>query len=71
MFVLRIAPSTGAEVLTHLKSIRATALIPVIALTGQPSPGGDELQGLDGWIEKPFDIDVLLEHIGRLAERQG
>lgn len=61
-------PSSGAEVLVQLRDDPATSCIPVIALTGQRSPDGDVLHGFDDWIEKPFDIHVLLEHVGRLAE---
>ena len=66
-----IPPSSGGVLLERLKDDRATRHIPIIALTGQPPPVGDGHEGLDGWIEKPFDLDVLLEQIGRLAERQG
>ena len=45
---------------------RAIADIPVIALSGH---GGLELQAqamkLDGWLEKPLDIDKLLAIVGR------
>ena len=64
-----IPPSSGADLLVLLRDDPATADIPVIAVTGQRSPVEDRPRGLDGWIEKPFDLDVLLEQIGHLAER--
>ena len=60
--------TTGADVLLRLRDDPATAHIPVVALTGQPSPVDDRPRGFAGWIEKPFDLDVLLGHIGDLAE---
>ena len=65
-----IPPSSGTELLARLRQDRATAHIPVVALTGQPSPVGDGLDGLAGWIEKPFDLDVLLTQVGHLTNRQ-
>ena len=61
--------TTGGDVLARLRDDPATSHIPVIALTGQPSPVDEQPHGLAGWIEKPFDLDVLLGHIGHLAER--
>jgi CheY-like chemotaxis protein len=60
---------SGPEVLDRLRDDPATAHIPVVALSGSPAPPDDSLPRLDGWIEKPFDLDVLIEHVGRLADR--
>ena len=62
--------TSGLELLARLRQDRVTAHIPVVALTGQPSPVGDDLEGLAGWIEKPFDLDVLLTQVGHLTKRQ-
>ena len=62
-----LPPSSGPEMLVRLRHDPVTSQIPVVALTGRPSPDGDRPSGFDGWIEKPFDL--LLEHVGRLAER--
>ena len=61
--------SSGADMLARLRDDPTTRHIPVVALTGQPLPDGDRPRGFDGWIEKPFDLDVLLEQVGRLDER--
>ena len=66
-----IPPSSGTELLARLRQDRATAHIPVVALTGQTSPVGDGLDGLAGWIEKPFDLDALLTQVGQLAAHRG
>jgi CheY-like chemotaxis protein len=60
---------SGAEVLLHLKQDRATTHIPVLAISGLPQLANG-LGALAGWIDKPIDLDVLVEHVGRLAGRQ-
>jgi CheY-like chemotaxis protein len=60
-------PMSGAEALARLVRHDATARIPVIALTGQSSPPKDDARRPDAWIGKPFEIDVLLEQVGRVA----
>ena len=60
---------SGAEILARLSRRDATAPIPVVVLAGQPAPPADGALRPDGWIEKPFDIDVLLEQVGRVARR--
>ena len=59
----------GDTTLRELSRRDATAPIPVVVLAGQPAPPADGALRPDGWIEKPFDIDVLLEHVGRVARR--
>ena len=62
-------PDAQAEVLVRLKHERATAEIPVIALTDETASLGEVGGLLDGRINKPFDIDVLEEHVARTVRR--
>ena len=56
-----------AAVLARLKRGNATAHLPVIALTAQPSLiDGDGLQP-DAWIPMPFEIEVLVDLVGGMA----
>ena len=57
----------GREIVKHLKSQEKTKHIPVIMFSAHPSAERTALEaGADDFVEKPFDIDVLLEKIGRL-----
>ena len=52
----------GFEVMTQLKSMPATASVPVIALTAMVMKGDRERTleaGCSGYIEKPIDVDLL------------
>ena len=62
-------PDAQADILVRLKDGRATAAIPVIALTAEMASLGEAGGLLDGWISKPFDIDVLEEHVARAVGR--
>lgn len=62
--------ATRVDFLGRLQQDWSTTQIPVVALTGQTLPVGNGPVGLDGWIEKPSDVDVLLEQVGRLAVRR-
>jgi CheY-like chemotaxis protein len=62
-------PDAQADILVRLKDSRATAAIPVIALTAEMASLGEAGGLLDGWISKPFDIDVLEEHVERAVGR--
>jgi CheY-like chemotaxis protein len=62
-----IPPASGVDLLARLRDQHATSRIPVVALTGIRRPVDTGPDGLAGWIEKPFDLDVLLEHVGQLA----
>jgi len=64
-FVLPDRP--GADVLVGLKQGDDTGHIPIIALSGLPESRGDGPLPPDAWISKPFDLDVLLAQVGRLA----
>ena len=57
----------GREIVKHLKSQERTKHIPVIMFSAHPSAEKTALQaGADDFVEKPFDIDALLEKIRRL-----
>jgi CheY-like chemotaxis protein len=56
---------SGIELLERLRASRATRSIPVVLVSGRPADGGS-LQP-DEVIDKPFDLDVLLSHVERLA----
>ena len=62
-------PDVHAEILVRLKRERATAEIPVIALMDEMAPLGKATVLLDDWIAKPFDIDVLQEHVASAVGR--
>ena len=52
----------GFEVMTRLKSMPATASVPIIALTAMVMKGDRERTleaGCSGYIEKPIDVDLL------------
>jgi DNA-binding response OmpR family regulator len=63
--------ASGVDLLARLRQDRSTTDIPVIALAWPASLVEDGPDGLAARIEKPFDLDVLLEQVGRLAARQG
>jgi DNA-binding response OmpR family regulator len=60
--------ASGADVLTRLKHDPATSHIPVIAVTGMPAALGGSALPIDGWIAKPFDLDVLLAQVERFVD---
>ena len=68
---LNLPPTSGLDVLGTLKGGQATSQIPVVGVSGDPSPAASDGPELDAFIQKPFDIDSLLEHIGRAVERSG
>lgn len=68
---VRIPSTFGDDLLARLRQDRTTTHIPIIALTGRPLPAGGGRDEPACWIEKPFDVDVLLNHVGRLTARLG
>ena len=65
---LGLPPTSGLDVLAELKGNRATNHIPVVAVSGRAVPiRHGEGVDLDGFIEKPFDIDRFLEHVERVV----
>ena len=56
----------GREIVRHLKSQERTRHIPVIMFSAHPSAEKTALAaGADDFVEKPFDIDVLMQKIER------
>ena len=54
----------GRDIVKHLKSQENTKHIPVIMFSAHPSAGQTALAaGADDFVEKPFDIDTLLDKI--------
>ena len=54
----------GREIVKSLKSREKTKHIPVIMFSAHPGAGQTALAaGADDFVEKPFDIDVLLQKI--------
>jgi DNA-binding response OmpR family regulator len=58
----------GAAILRELRACAATRHIPVVMISGWETPDGEEPRP-DGALLKPFDIDVLLDHVNRLETR--
>lgn len=57
----------GREIVKQLKSQTRTKHIPVIMFSAHPSAEKTALEaGADDFVEKPFDIDTLLEKVQRL-----
>ncbi len=63
----------GGIVCRELKRAEATRFIPVMMLTARDisSRGSDESIGADAWMEKPFNMEALLERIRVLCSSPG
>ena len=68
---LNLPPTSGLDVLGTLKGDQATSRIPVVGVSGHPPPAATDGPELDAFLQKPFDVDRLLEHIARAVERSG
>jgi len=71
---IRLPAGGGAGVLKTLKSSAKTMQIPVIVMTASEDPAlrrEIEAYGLEGYMNKPLDMDVLLKTIERFAPRCG
>jgi two-component system alkaline phosphatase synthesis response regulator PhoP len=54
----------GRQIARRLKGQKATRHIPILMLSAQPNAEREALEaGADGFLAKPFDIDVLLATI--------
>jgi CheY-like chemotaxis protein len=60
----------GREAMRLLASDRATAMVPILAMSAQASAVASEIPAADTFLPKPTDPDRLLEHI-RSALRSG
>jgi DNA-binding response OmpR family regulator len=65
---LNMEPVSGPELVRQLAE-RGQLDFPILYLTGQP-PTVAELQLVDGWIQKPFTYDELMEQLrDKLGDR--
>jgi DNA-binding response OmpR family regulator len=69
---LRLPGMDGLEVLRQLKDAVATRAIPVIVCSALPAGCKRAVEiGSDGCVEKPFDLDALVETVrGHLQHRR-
>jgi two-component system phosphate regulon response regulator PhoB len=58
---------SGLDVLTQLRTHHATRDMPVMLVSGRLEQLTAGAHGADCVLAKPFDIGVLLEHVGYLA----
>lgn len=58
----------GRDIAKKLKTDKSTKKIPLVMLSAHPSASeGAKIAGADDFIEKPFDVDRLLDVVGKLA----
>ncbi len=57
----------GYEFLRRLRSLPAGAHVPVLVLSAALPPGRHSVRGAEAVLRKPFDFDVLMHTIRRLA----
>jgi len=60
---------SGLEILRTLRAGEVTRHIPIVMLSGRPPSGADEPLP-EIFIRKPFDLEVLLTHVNRMAALQ-
>jgi len=58
---------SGLDLLEQLKVHPASRFIPVMVVSGRAHQLAERDHGADRLLAKPFDIDVLLEHVDALA----
>lgn len=55
----------GSQVARQLKARETTRQIPILMLSAHPDAGREaQAAGADGFLPKPFDLDVLLKTVG-------
>ena len=64
---LHVGERHGTELLPVLRAERPDAAVCLLSGTSEADPPDEE--GVDGFIRKPFDLDVLTETVRRLASR--
>lgn len=56
----------GREIARHLKGSAATRHIPIVIISAHPNAREEaQAAGADGFLAKPFDLDVLLNEVAR------
>lgn len=59
-----LSGTDGREICTRLKSNEATKYIPIVMLSAHSDTGKlADSSGADGFLEKPFDVDALIETV--------
>jgi len=59
----------GQEATRRLRALPALSAVPIIAVSASASSADQRLSldaGADAFVAKPIDVDVLLQHVGRL-----
>jgi two-component system phosphate regulon response regulator PhoB len=64
---LHVGDRRGTELLPVLRAERPDAAICLLSGTSETDPPDEE--GVDGFIRKPFELDVLTDTVRRLASR--
>jgi DNA-binding response OmpR family regulator len=64
---LHVGERHGTELLPLLRAERPAAAVCLLSGTSETDPPEEE--GVDEFIRKPFDLDVLTETVARLASR--
>lgn len=64
---LHVGDRHGTELLPVLRAERPEAAVCLLSGTSETDPPDEE--GVDGFIRKPFELDVLTETVARLASR--
>jgi DNA-binding response OmpR family regulator len=64
---LHVGERHGTELLPVLRAERPDAAVCLLSGTSEADPPDEE--GVDGFIRKPFELDVLTETVRRLASR--
>jgi DNA-binding response OmpR family regulator len=64
---LHVGERHGTELLPVLRTERPEAAVCLLSGTSEADPPDEE--GVDGFIRKPFELDVLTETVARLVSR--
>lgn len=65
----RRMPELGGVELAHaVAADPALAGIACLVASGDPAPSGDEMRDLEGWVQKPFEADVLIGLLHRVCD---
>ncbi len=61
----------GAQFLAALRDDVALRDLPVVLMTAAMPSGGMSIPEASGYLPKPFELDELLDAVGRFARREG